>query len=61
MAKDTDTRIEANLRNPEFRKRLEEAKGMVQQGKYGDAAYYILKHMNLEKDEKESRFVPPYS
>ena len=32
MARDTNRRIEANLRNPEFRKRLEEAKLMVQQG-----------------------------
>ncbi|MYH83384.1 GIY-YIG nuclease family protein [Candidatus Poribacteria bacterium] len=51
MAKDTNRRIKANLRNPEFKKRLEEAKGMVQQGKNADAAYHILKHMNLKKDE----------
>ena len=51
MARNTDRRIEANRRNPEFRKRLEEAKLMVQQGKKADAAYHILKHMNLKKDE----------
>ena len=51
MAKITNLRIEANLKNPEFRKRLEEAKLMVQQGKNGEAAYHILKHMNLKKDE----------
>ena len=33
MAKNTDRRIEANRRNPEFRKRLEEAKGMVKEEK----------------------------
>ena len=51
MARGTKRRIEDNLKNPEFRKRLEEAKGMVQQGKKGEAAYHILKHMDLEKDE----------
>lgn len=51
MARDTNRRIAANLRDPEFKKLLEEAKGMVQQGKYRDAAYHILKHMNLKKDE----------
>ena len=51
MAKDTIRRIEANLRNPEFRKRLEEAKLMVQQGKDADAAYHVLGRMNLKKDE----------
>ena len=53
MARDTNRRIEANRRDPEFKKFLEEAKGMVQQGKYGDAAYHILKHMELEKDEND--------
>lgn len=51
MARNTNRRIETNLKDPEFKKLLEEAKGMVQQGKYGDAAYHILKHMNLKKDE----------
>lgn len=51
MARDTNARIEANLINPKFRKLLEEARFMVQQGKYGDAAYHVLEHMNLEKDE----------
>ena len=51
MAKDTDCRIEANLRDPEFRKLIEEAKGMVKQGKKRETAYHVLKHMNLEKDE----------
>ena len=53
MANDTNRRIEDNLASPEFNKLLEEAKGMVQQGKYGDAAYHILKHMNLEKHEND--------
>ena len=53
MAKDTDPRIEANLRKPEFKKLLEEAKRMVEQGKDGEAAYHILKHMDLEKDEND--------
>ena len=51
MARDTDRRIEINRRNPAFRKRLEEARGMVQQGKNGQAAYHILENMNLEKHE----------
>ena len=51
MAKINELRIEDNLSDPEFNKRLEEAKGIVQQGKYGDAAYHILKDMNLKKDE----------
>ena len=51
MARDTNRRIEANLGNSEFKKRLEEAKGMVKQGKNRDAAYHILKHMDLENDE----------
>ena len=51
MAKITERRVETNLRNSKFRKLLEEAKSMVQQGKYGDAAYSVLEHMNLEKDE----------
>ena len=54
MAKDTDCRIEDNLKNPEFKKLLEEARRMVQQGKKGDkgaAAYHILEHTNLEKHE----------
>lgn len=51
MARNTNARIEANLSDPEFNKRLEEAKGIVQQDKYGDAAYHILKDMNLKKDE----------
>ena len=51
MARNTNARIEANLRKPEFKKLLEESKFMVKQGKYGDAAYHILKHMNLEKHE----------
>ena len=32
MARDTNRLIKANLKNPVFRKRLEEAKGMAQQG-----------------------------
>ncbi len=51
MARDTDRRIEINRRNPAFKKRLEEARGMVQQGKNGQAAYHILENMNLEKHE----------
>ena len=51
MAKITERRVETNLRNSKFRKLLEEAKSMVQQGKYGDAAYSVLEHMNLKKDE----------
>ncbi len=51
MARDTDRRIEANLKSPKFRKLLEEAKGMVQQGKNGEAAYHILENMNLEAHE----------
>ena len=51
MAKITESRIEANLRNPRFRKLLEEARLMVQQGKNADAAYHVLEHMNLEKHE----------
>lgn len=53
MARDTNARIQANLGDSEFKKLLEEAKRMVQQGKYGDAAYHILKHVNLEKDEND--------
>ena len=51
MAKETNRRIEANLRNPEFRKLLEKANLMIQQGKKESAAYHILKHMNLERDK----------
>ena len=51
MAKDTKCRIETNLKNPEFRKLLEEAKLMVKQGKNADAAYHVLRRMNLKKDE----------
>ena len=51
MAKDTNRRIEANFRNPRFKKLLEEARLMVQQGKNADAAYHVLGHMNLEKHE----------
>lgn len=51
MAKITELRIEDNLRNPGFQKLLEEAKLMVQRGKYGDAAYHVLRLMNLKKDE----------
>ena len=51
MAKITERRIEANLRNPGFKKLLEEAKLMVQRGKYGDAAYHVLQLMNLEDHE----------
>ena len=54
MARDTDRRIEANLKSPKFRKLLEEAKRMVQQGKKraaASAAYHVLEHMNLEKHE----------
>ncbi|MCY3552870.1 MAG: GIY-YIG nuclease family protein [Candidatus Poribacteria bacterium] len=53
MARDTNRRIEANLRNSEFRKLLEEAKRMVQPGKNQDAVYHILKHMDQEKDEND--------
>ena len=53
MAKETHRRIEANRKNPEFIKRFEEAKLMVQQGKYADAAYHILKHMNLTTNEND--------
>ena len=52
MAKVTNRRIEATLRNPEFIDRLEDAKSMVQQGEEkGKAAYHILQHMNLKTDE----------
>ena len=52
MARDTEPRIEANLRDLRFKKLLEESKIMaLQQRKCGDAAYHILKHMNLEKHE----------
>ena len=51
MAKDTNRRIETNRRHPRFRKLLEEARLMVQQGKNADAAYHVLEHMNLEKHE----------
>ena len=54
MARDTNARIEANLRNPGFKKLLEEAKLMVQRGKYGDAAYHVLRLTNLKKDENEN-------
>ena len=40
-----------NLRFPKFKKLIEEARLMVQQGKKGDAAYKALEHMNLEKHE----------
>ncbi len=53
MARVTNRRIEANRRDPEFKKRLEEAKGMIQQDKDRDAAYHILKDMNLKKDEND--------
>lgn len=53
MAKDTNRRINANLESPKFRKLLEEAKLMVQQGKKKDGAYHILKHMDLKKDEND--------
>ena len=55
MAKDTNRRIEANLKNPEFRKLLKKTKLMVQlqQSKKADAAYHILKHMDLEKNEND--------
>ncbi len=51
MARDTNRQIEANLKNPEFRKLLEEAKLMVKQDKNADAAYHVLGRMNLKKDE----------
>ena len=51
MAKITEPRIEANLRNPRFKKLLEEAKLMVQRGKNADAAYHVLRPMNLKKNE----------
>lgn len=51
MAKETDLNIAANFRNPEFHKRLEEAKRMVQMRKKTDAAYHILKDMAVDKDE----------
>ena len=51
MAKINELRIDSNLRDPEFTERLEEAKLMVQRGKYRDAAYHVLEHMNLEKHE----------
>ena len=51
MAKNTHSRIEANLASPEFNELLEEAKDMVQQGQKAEAAYHILKDMNLKKDE----------
>ena len=50
MARVTNARIETNLRNPRFRKLLEEARLMVQQGKNADAAYHVLEHMNLKTD-----------
>ena len=51
MAKQTNLNIEANLGNPEFYKRLEEAKRMVQKGTQTDAAYHILKDSAVDKDE----------
>ncbi len=51
MARDTDRRIKSNLMNPKFKKLLEESKLMVRQGKKENAAYHVLKDMNLEKDE----------
>ncbi len=51
MAKDTNARIKENLRSPEFKKLLEEARLMVKQGKEGEAARHVLTHMNLEKHE----------
>ena len=51
MAKDTNRHIKANLRKTGFRKRIKEAKRMVQHGKKGDAAYHILKNMALDDDE----------
>ncbi len=51
MAKDTNARIKENLRSPEFKKLLEEARLMVKQGKKGEAARHVLTHMNLEKHE----------
>ena len=51
MAKITDTRIKWNRRNPEFKKRLEEAKSMVQQGRHAEGAYHILKHMDMDGNE----------
>ena len=51
MARDTNARIKVNLMNPKFKRLLEEAKLMVQQVKKGDAAYHVLKNMNLEKHE----------
>ena len=53
MARDTNRLIKANLASPKFNKLLEEAKDMVQQGKNGEAAYHILKHMDLKKDEND--------
>ena len=50
MAKDTNRRINANLMDLEFKKLLEEARRMVQHKK-GDAAYHVLQHMNLTKNE----------
>lgn len=56
MAKITEHRIKENRRNPEFRKRLEEAKGMVQQGKRPDGVDHILKHMNDKDESNHFRF-----
>ena len=53
MARDTERRIEANRKSPEFKKLLEEAKRMVQQGKKGEAARHVLTHMDLKKDEND--------
>lgn len=43
-----------NLRFPKFKKLIEEARLMVQQGKKGDAAYHVLEHMEIESNEDNS-------
>ncbi|MCY3722079.1 MAG: GIY-YIG nuclease family protein [Candidatus Poribacteria bacterium] len=53
MARDTNARIEANLRSPKFKKLLEEARLMVKPGKKMEAARHVLKHMDLKKDEND--------
>lgn len=43
-----------NLKFPRFKQLLEEARIMVQRGKNKDAAYHVLKDMNLGKDENNA-------
>ena len=52
---------DGNLRLPEFRQRLEEAKVIVEENKPGNrrkAAHHILSVMNLTKDENNPSLLP---